>query len=198
VGARSALFLPYANLVLTETFKIGGFNDAMVSSYGLREGVILEELAQEASDPLLEGIALSVRLQDQRRAFGEALYEWVRPVVEPRADLFGERDLDMRLAAGACLLADSGARFHPDTRAELAYEQALNGPYSNVTHTERAFFALSVGCRYARQFRPSLRSEGLLDKRQTKLAKRLGAAMRLGAVYSGRSADILSSRPWYQ
>ena len=99
----------------------------------------------------------------------------------------------MRLVAGACLLADSGARFHPDTRAELAYAHALNGLYSNVTHTERAFIALSVGHRYARQFRPSSRGEGLLDRRQTKLAKRLGAAMRLGSVYSGRSADILDN-----
>ena len=185
--------LPYAHLVLSETFKVGGFTDAMVSSYGLREGVILEGLEQEGSDPLLEGIALSVRLQDQRRAFGEALYEWVRPVVQPHADLFGERDLDMRLVAGACLFADSGARFHPDTRAELAYARALNGLYSNVTHAERAFIALSVGHRYARQFRPPSRGEALLDRRQTKLAKRLGAAMRLGAVYSGRSADILGN-----
>ena len=185
--------LPYANVVLSEVFKLGAFTDAMVSSYGLREGVILEGLEHQSTDPLLEGIALCVRLQDQRRAFGEALYRWVSPVVQPRADLFGERDLDMRLAAGACLLADSGARFHPDTRAELAYEQALNAPYSNATHIERAFIALSVGHRYARQFRPSSRSEGLLDKRQTKLARRLGAAMRLGSVYSGRSADILSN-----
>ena len=185
--------LPYANLILAETFKVGGFSDAMVSSYGLREGVILDGLEQEKSDPLLEGIALSVRLQDQRRAFGEALFEWVRSVVQPRVDFFGQSDLDMRLAAGACLLADSGARFHPDTRAQLAYEQALNGSYSNVTHAERAFIALAVGHRYARNFRPSSRTEQLLDKRQTKLAKRLGAAMRLGSAYSGRSADILNN-----
>lgn len=192
---RRADVLPYANLVLRETFLIGEFSDAMVSSYGLREGVILDGLKDSKdaflSDPLLEGVALSIRLQDRRREFSEALFDWVRAVVEPRPDLFGERDLDMRLVAAACLCADSGARFHPDTRAQLAYSQTLNGPYSNVTHSERAFIALAVGHRYSRHIKPSKRSEGLLDKRQIKLAKRLGAAMRLGSVFSGRSAIIL-------
>ena len=193
---RRADILPYANLVLKEAFAIGAFKDAMVSAYGVREGVILDELARKSSSPkatdaLLEGVALSVRLQDQRREFSEALFNWVSPVVEPRPDLFGERDLDMRLVAAACLLADSGARFHPDTRAELAYNQALNGPYSNVTHSERAFIALAIGHRYSRNIRPSKRSEGLLDKRQIKLAKRLGAAMRLASRFSGRSATVL-------
>ena len=190
---KRADVMPYAGLILKEIFEIGAFKDVMVSSYGVREGVIMGALENEPDsiDPLLDGAALSVRLQDQRREFGEALCEWVSPAVQPRPDLFGEIDLDMRLVAAACLLADSGARFHPDTRAKLAYDQTLNGPFSNVTHTERAFLALAVGCRYARQFSPSVRSEGLLDKRQIKLARRLGAAMRLGAVYSGRSASVL-------
>lgn len=190
---KRADVMPYAALVLYEAFKIGGFKDVMVSSYGVREGVIMSglEIDPESVDPLLDGAALSVRLQDQRREFGEALYEWVSPAVRPSPDLFGDVDLEMRLVAAACLLADSGARFHPDTRAKLAYDQVLHGPYSNVTHEERAFLALAVGYRYARQFRPSARSEGLLDKRKVKLARRLGAAMRLGAIYSGRSASVL-------
>lgn len=189
---RRVEILPYASLVLSEVFDIGKFSSATVSSYGLREGVIIDRLGGPAdADPLLDGAALSVRLQDQRRAFGEALFEWITPVVQPRPDLFGDIALDMRLAAAACLLADSGARFHPDTRAELAYKEALQGAYASVSHTERAFIALSVGCRYARQFKARSRVEGLLDEQQIRLAKRLGAAMRLGAVYSGRSAAIL-------
>lgn len=189
---KRADVMPYAGLVLNEIFDLGRFDDVMVSSYGVREGVIMDGLTDEVSiDALLDGAALSVRLQDQRRDFGEALFDWIGPAVQPRPDLFGEIDLDMRLVAAACLLADSGARFHPDTRAKLAYDQALNGPYSNVTHTERAFLALAVGYRYSRNFRPSSRSDGLLDKRQIRLAKRLGAGMRLGAVYSGRSASVL-------
>lgn len=193
---RRVDILPYASLVLKEIFDIGAFSDAMVSSYGLREGTILDGLgkgktSKTALDPLLEGVALSARLPDQARGFGQALFKWIGPVIDPLPDLFGERDLDMRLVEAACLLADIGARFHPDTRAKLAYNQTLNGPYSNATHAERAFIALAVGCRYSRHFQPSKRNDALLDKRQAKLARRLGAAMRLGAVYSGRSTTIL-------
>lgn len=193
---RRQKVLPYANFVLQELFEIGGFKDVMISSYGLREGVILNGLSKtgrggKRTDPLLEGAALFVRLQDQRREFGEALYDWVKPVITPMPDLFGQIDLDMRLLAAACLLADAGTRFHPNKRADLAYDQVLNGPYTNVTHPERAFIALSVAYRYSRHFRPSHKTDTLLDKRQIRLARLLGAAMQLGSVYSGRSAKVL-------
>lgn len=191
---RRVKVLPYASIVLSEVFAQGRFSDAMVSSYGLREGVIIDKLPNEARvDALLDGVALTVRLEDQRRDFGEALYEWVGPIMAPSADLFGETNLEMRLVAAACLLADSGARFHPDTRAKLAFDQALQGPYSNVSHAERAFIATSVAHRYSRQFRPGKRVETLLNKSAIKQARKLGAAMRLGAVFSGRSAAILKT-----
>ena len=189
---RRVKVLPYASLVLNEVFEIGDFSDVMVSSYGVREGVIADGLiGKEAGDPLLDGIALTARLQDQRRAFGQALFKWVTAAVHPDPDLFGEEQLDQRLVAAACLLADSGARFHPDLRAKLAYEHALHGPYASVTHAERAFIAAAVGFRYARQFRVGKDVEALLSKESMRKARYLGAAMRLCAVFSGRSSTVL-------
>lgn len=189
---RRVKVLPYASIVLNEVFDIGGFSDVMVSSYGLREGVIADGLlSEEAGDPLLDGIALTAQLKDQRRVFGEALFNWVASAVRPDADLFGEEQLDQRLVAAACLLADSGARYHPDLRAKLAYEHALHGPYASVSHKERAFIATAVGYRYARQFRVGKDVDALLSKTSMRHARCLGAAMRLGAVFSGRSAAVL-------
>ena len=192
ISIKRASALPYASVLLSEIFKIGKFHDAMVSSYGVREGVVLDGLDQDMdNDPLLDGVALAVRLHGKRREFGEALFEWVTPSITAQRDLFGTLAVSRRLIGAACLLSDSGARFHPDARAQLAYRQVLSAPYSSVTHQERAFIALAVARRYSRRFRLKEKNAVLLNDRQIKLAKRLGAAMRLGAVFSGRSSALL-------
>lgn len=187
--------LPYAGIVLGELFAIGGFEEAVVSSHGLREGVILEGLASETGsrDALLDGILLYLRQARPRQVFGQTLFEWLQPVIQAPEDLFGDVTLEERIVAATCLLADSGARFHPDHRADMAYDQALRGPFAGVTHQERSFIALAIGCRYARSFEPRGHMLPLLAKGHMRLARQLGAIMRLGAVYSGRSATVLQT-----
>ena len=194
VSQKRAASLPYASILLSEIFKSGKFHDAMVSSHGVREGVVLDQVRKGAdSDPLYDGVALSVRMHDKRREFGEALFGWIGPAISSHPDLFGDIGVDQRLIRAACLFADSGARFHPDTRAQLAHEQTLMAPYTGVTHVERAFIALAVGHRYSRGFRAQTKIMAMLNERQILLAKQLGAVMRLGAVFSGRSAALLAN-----
>ena len=145
-----------------------------------------------AGDGLTDGVLLSGRLRDETRAFGKALAAWSTPIIRPQEDLFGEPEVHDRLIAAACLHADFGARLHPDTRAQLAFERVLYGAYANVSHAERAFIALAVGYRYSHSFKAGDKAASrLLNKRQLKLARQLGACMRLGAVFSGRSAAVL-------
>ena len=192
ISVKRSSVLPYASILLGEIFRIGEFHDVMLSSHGLREGLVLDSLQKSASkDPLLDGVALSARLYEQRRDFGRALMKWVRQTVDPSTDLFGNVGVDHRLIGAACLLADSGARFHPDTRAQLAFDQSLTAPSTGVTHPERVFIALAIGNRYSRRFRAPEKVMGLLSAEQSRLAKQLGAAMRLGAVFSGRSSELL-------
>ncbi|MEM7661700.1 MAG: Ppx/GppA family phosphatase [Pseudomonadota bacterium] len=187
--------LPYAGLALSETFRIGGFEDVVVSSHGLREGIIFDALGRvdRDRDHLLDAIALYLGLDPRQRRFGETLFDWLLPAIRPPKDLFGSRLVETRIIAAACLFADSGSRFHPDHRAEMAYEHALRGPFANITHLERAFLAFATGARYARGFDVRKSLQPLLDKPYEKLARQLGAVMRLGAVYSGRSAEVLET-----
>ena len=193
---RRSDILPYAGLVLGELFEIGGFSEVIVSAYGLREGALVAENTATSigRDGLTDGVVLSGRLRDQTLEFGQALSAWTTPVIRPQEDLFGEPEVHDRLIAAACLHADFGARLHPDTRAQLAFERVLFGAYANVTHAERTFIALAVGYRYTHNFKANEQSIlGLLSKGQIKLARQLGACMRLGAVFSGRSASVLES-----
>ncbi|MEM9669309.1 MAG: Ppx/GppA family phosphatase [Pseudomonadota bacterium] len=187
--------LPYAGIILSETFHIGGFEEVVVSSHGLREGVVFDALEHitNGRDALLDSICLYLDLNDSQQRFANELFHWMLPVIRPPEDLFGERLIETRILAAACMFADTGARFHPDHRADMAYDHALRGPYANIDHLERAFVALATGTRYARNFEPRSALTELLDKQYVKLARQVGAVMRLGAVYSGRSADVLKT-----
>ncbi|MEM1152298.1 MAG: Ppx/GppA family phosphatase, partial [Pseudomonadota bacterium] len=96
-----------------------------------------------------------------------------------------------RLHMAACLLVDSAARYHPDHRDAMAFEKALYTPLSGVSHTERVFLAAAIGWRYSRRFSVPKALANLLSSKQLRRARQVGHSMRLGAVLSGRSADIL-------
>lgn len=189
---RRAGTLPYAAVVLDELLDRGDFSEVVVSSYGLREGVLRDLVGNQDGDPLLDGAAAFTRLSSDQTAFGVSLYDFVAPALAPKPDLFGSFDADDRIDRAACLLADSGGRFHPDHRASMAFDQALRAPYAGLNHQERVFIAAAVGWRYSRGF--SLRDKyvGLMSDEQIDRARRLGTCMRLGAVFSGRSAPILN------
>ena len=90
------------------------------------------------------------------------------------------------------MASDSGARLHPDHRAALAYDLVLRGAYAAATHPERAYIAYAVASRYARRFGPPDALADLLSDEAADEARRLGALMRLGALFSGRSEEMLA------
>ncbi|MEO0981200.1 MAG: Ppx/GppA phosphatase family protein [Pseudomonadota bacterium] len=193
VAGRRSATLPYAAVLLEEMCEAGRFSEAILSAHGLREGVLFDLVGRSRDDPLLAGIALSARLGPGQRRFGDALYSFVSPAIEPEPNLFGLGTERARIDQAACLLADSGARLHPDHRAQLAYQLALRGAYAGADHAERAFIALAVAARYSRRFRAPSDMTPLLSPESELAARQLGACMRLGAVLSGRSADVLAS-----
>lgn len=89
------------------------------------------------------------------------------------------------------MMSDSAGRFHPDHRAIMAYDQALRAPYTAVAHRERALIAYAVGCRYQKDFKRPDEYTTLTTPEQDERARQIGSAMRLGAVFSGRSGPIL-------
>ena len=183
----------HAALVLEQVFEIGEFEQLFVSANGVREGVLAEAKLEPVGDPLIDGIAATRHLDQTQYAFGDELYRFVRPALPPAADLFGYAENQERIDRAACMLADSGARLHPDHRADLAYDLALRGAYTGATHAQRAFVALAVGCRYYKSFRRPLTDRILMPQENADRARQLGALMRLGGVFSGRSAPILKS-----
>ncbi len=184
ISTRRAKTLPAAAAVLNGILKVGQFKRAITASYGVREGLIYEGLTSEhkAADPLLAGIKAMIAYNRDATHFGAALAPWTQAAARAT--------LPERLSEAACLAADIGARMHPDHRADMAFEWLVTSPHAGLTHEERAGVALAVACRYQRGYRHIIASK-LLDSDMAAQARALGALMRLGAHFSGRSADLL-------
>jgi exopolyphosphatase / guanosine-5'-triphosphate,3'-diphosphate pyrophosphatase len=191
IDRRRARHLPIAAIILEELLQISPLEGVTISSAGVREGVLRDLTGAAVTDPLLDGAIAFGRLDHNQIAFGQALHEFVSPAFAPEPDLLGSPAADARIEKAACMMADSAGRFHPDHRALLAYEQALRAPYAGVSHAERAIIAYAVGCRYEKDFRRPGDYLGLTTDEQADRARQLGSAMRLGAVFSGRSGPIL-------
>lgn len=183
VARKRASTIPYAAAVLKAVIDIGKFKTVMISSYGVREGIIFDSLdpAEREEDPLDAGLDALIA-DEQAAEFGRALAEW--------ASEAAPYTLNARLTAAACRLVDIGALLHPDHRAELAFDLVARAPLSGLSHRDRAALALAVASRFKRGVRNDV-SEKLLDPNLAGRARALGALMRLAADFSGRSAALL-------
>lgn len=174
--------VPLAAQVLDRLIKQIGPREVAISAYGIREGLLYEQMSPElkARDPLIEaarhGEAMAARLP----GFGRKLYDFVRPIF-PDADRS-----QLRVIKAACLLHDVSWRAHPDYRAELCFDNATRANLGGLTHQERVFLGLSLLHRYksSRQgtnFEPLL---AMLSEEQIQRAEVLGRAMRFGAMFA--------------
>jgi exopolyphosphatase/guanosine-5'-triphosphate,3'-diphosphate pyrophosphatase len=184
VAKRRGATIPYAAAVLAAVIDLGKFRNVMVSSYGVREGVIFDNMdeAERLEDPLEAGLDALVARDDPSAEFGAALVDWLAEA--------GAYTLPSRLCAAACRLVDIGALLHPDHRADLAFDLVARAPLPGLTHKDRAALALAVATRFKRGVKNDV-SERLLDKDTAGRARALGSLMRLAADFSGRSAVLL-------
>ncbi len=178
--------LPHAVLVLETLLEKSELDEVRLSSFGLREGVAQAETDQADGIGLLDTTELYFRLNRANVAFGEALFGFLGPVLDSV-----EQDLDVMRAT--CMMADAGARLHPDHRCDLIFQQVLRAPMPSLNHSERMFCAVAVAARYSFKFEVPDEIMRIMDKEDYSSARLVGTAMRLGGVFSGRSASILKT-----
>lgn len=192
---RRADSLPYAAIVLERTMALGAFDRVILSSYGLREGLLFEHLspALRAEHPLVAGAEAFGATQPRARAFGRALGAWIEAALGGQSVTFSATR-DPILRAAASRLADVGGALHPDHRGEIMFDLVLRAPFAGISHPERAFLAAALHHRHTRAAplgEPAY--ERLLTTEQRSAAAVLGACMRFGADLSGRSEKILAA-----
>ncbi len=157
-----------------------------VSSCGLREGVLYESLtpAMRGDDPLTQSARLMERVWGRFPGFGAELDLWCKPALP---------EIPERLRLAACMLADVNWRVHPDYRADACFTTATQSSLVGLTHTERMTLAVALAYRY-KDARATVERNGgsaILGKEQRRLAEALGRLIRLGAMLTGATPELL-------
>ena len=178
-SARMSL-VPYAIDVLSRLVKTFRPKDIAVSSYGIREGLLYEQMPEKLRerDPLIEAARFAEAKDARVPGFGKILYAFVKPLFA------GSPYSKMRLVKAASLLHDVSWRAHPDYRAEVCFDNATRANLGGLKHSERIFLGLALLHRY-RNKRQGTHFEHLYDllaPEKQKEAEVLGKAMRFGAM----------------
>jgi exopolyphosphatase/guanosine-5'-triphosphate,3'-diphosphate pyrophosphatase len=193
-SARMSL-VPLACEVLDRVLKTVRPREIAVSSYGIREGLLFEQMPEvlRARDPLIESCRASEAASARLPGFGRVLYRFIAPIF-PRAD---QRRL--RLIRAACLLHDVSWRAHPDYRAEICFDNATRANLGGLTHAERVFLGTALLHRYRnkRDGTPFERLAPLLDEADTAEAEIVGKAMRFGAMFSAQDPALMGTLRHY-
>ncbi|MEL6452692.1 MAG: Ppx/GppA family phosphatase [Pseudomonadota bacterium] len=178
-STRMAL-VPLATEVLTRLVKTFRPKDIAVSSYGIREGMLYEQMPQRLRDrdPLIEACRFAEAKDARLPGFGKQLNQFIEPLFKSAP--FHRK----RLVKAACLLHDVSWRAHPDYRAEVCFDNATRANLGGLKHAERIFLGLALLHRYTNK-REGTHFENLydlIDEKTRKDAEVLGKAMRFGAM----------------
>ncbi len=172
--------VPTAIEVLLEIVRSFRPRDIAVSSYGIREGLLYEQMPAKLKqrDPLIEACRYAEHKDARVPGFGKIIYHFIEPLF-PSAK--PERK---RLIKAASLLHDVSWRAHPDYRAELCFDNATRANLGGLKHSERVFLGLALMYRYSNKFDdahfgPLL---ALIDEKRRHEAEVLGKAMRFAAM----------------
>ena len=193
VPKRRAEALPYGALVLEQMIQVFGLKEAVVSAYGLRDGLLFRMLSREeaAKDPLIEFARDWNARESRSPGHAEELFGWMGPLF-PK-----ESQAERRIRLAACLMYDIGWRRHPDDRALGAFQQVLRGAYAGADHHERAVLASATYYRYAGDgdLPEKLGIDRLLGEDGAERALKIGLAERLAYSICGALSGELAATP---
>lgn len=194
IPSKRMALVPIATQILKGIVKRFKPHDIAVSSYGIREGMLYEQMPQimRDRDPLIESCHFAERKDARLPGFGMRLHKFILPLFQNSAP---DR---ARLVRAACLLHDVSWRAHPDFRAEVCFEYATRANLGGLSHEERVFLGLALLHRY-RNKRDGTRFKKmflLLNDDGQKDAEVLGKAMRLGAMLWANPDDETAKLNW--
>ncbi|MFZ5751905.1 MAG: Ppx/GppA family phosphatase [Pseudomonadota bacterium] len=186
--------LPMAGLVLRQLVQTFRPKEIDVSSYGIREGLLYEQMPEKLRlrDPLIEACRHAEKTSARMPGFGKKLYAFLLPLFEKAPP---ER---LRLVRAACMLHDTTWRTHPDYRAEACFDNVTRANLGGLSHPERVFLGLALLHRY-KNSRSGSRLEpmfALLSPRQIQEAEILGKAMRFGAMFALQAPEEAGELEW--
>src|SRR6056297_939892 len=195
VSSARAVLVPYAIEVLREVVRTFKPHDIAVSSYGIREGLLYEQMPQQLRDrdPLIEACRFAESKDARIPGFGKVVYEFIQPIFK------SAKPDRRRIIKAACLLHDVSWRAHPDYRAEDCFDNATRANLGGLKHSERVYLGLALLHRYSNK-REDTRFDDLTDLVEDKDAHEaevLGKALRFAAMLWFKEDAKLGEMRWY-
>jgi exopolyphosphatase/guanosine-5'-triphosphate,3'-diphosphate pyrophosphatase len=164
-------------------------SELVVSSYGIREGLLYDELtsAARAGDPLIEAAREAGSCLGRFAEHGDLLDRWIAPIFEDPPET-------ARLRLAACLLADVAWQAHPDFRAERGVDMALHGNWVGIDGPGRVMIAQALFSTFGGSGRfGDLDVARICPEPELRRASLWGLAIRLGQRLSGGVATSLGA-----
>jgi|TARA_R100000501_G_scaffold17911_1_gene34733 exopolyphosphatase/guanosine-5'-triphosphate,3'-diphosphate pyrophosphatase len=190
VSSSRTPHLPGAALLLRAVMKRLGSSHAVVSAYGIREGVFFDTLPQEIArrDPLISAAREEGAAMGRFPQHAGALMRWMEGMFS------GEDAESTRLRRAAAELSDIAWRAHPDFRAERALDLALHGNWAGINQRGRAILGAALYALYGGNFNEQLPAplSLLAGYEAVERATSWGLALRLGQRLTGGTAEPLS------
>lgn len=173
--------LPNANILLRMLADELRPSELIVSSWGIREGLLYADLDEEtrARDPLIEAAREAGTGLGRFAQHGHLLDRWIAPV-------FADAPEMARLRLAACHLADIAWQTHPDFRAERGIDMALHGNWVGIDAAGRVMLAQALSTSFGGGLDfPDAGIAALCPPEERLRAALWGLAMRLGQRLSG-------------
>ena len=195
IGESRMALVPLAAQVLKELVRALKPKDIAVSSYGIREGMLYEQMPQKLRDrdPLVEACRFAESKDARMPGFGRRLFKFVTP-------LFTARNApSQRLIKAACLLHDVSWRAHPDYRHEVCFDEVTRANLGGMTHRERIFLGVALLHRYknSRDGSPFQSLFDMLNEDDIRWAEILGKAMRFGAMLNASKDQAMGGLRYF-
>lgn len=194
VSRQRRPFLPYGAAVLSEVIRVTQPSEIVLSSLGVREGLLFDLLDAETRtvDPLVASAGELGYLRARAPSYGGELINWTSQLIETLNH--PESEWDARMRTAACLLSDVSWRAHPDHRAEACFSTISNANFVGLDHAGRAFLATCGYFRHAGPDEPlpepyvaALIGPDLIDR-----ARMLGVAFRVAHLICASMPGLLA------
>lgn len=178
---------PAAAMILAELVEQLRPSELILSSFGIREGLLYSTLGKKAraQDPLIEAARDAGGAERRFGEHGDLLDEWIGPLFDDPPEI-------SRIRHASCLLTDVAWQAAPDFRADRGVEMALHGNWVGIDAPGRVMIAQALSSSFGRDRLPNSVGE-LLTPQQRDAACHWGLALRLAQRLSGGVGSVLKS-----
>lgn len=186
--------LPVGAVVMRETLRALKADWVVMSSLGLREGVLYSMLSPEeqAHDSLLVACRDLSTLRARNPEHCQELATWTEKAFATLG--IDESENDRRHREASCYLADIAWRAHPDFRAQQYMGIIANAGFVGISHEGRAYLAMANYYRYtglgAKVTPPTIAT--LASPIVQKKARVLAAMFRVLYLFSATMPGVIS------